>query len=223
MAGFMTDVALDDCMISSLTELLGRVEQEKPAEFRECQAHSKTRDIAYMVEVGDNVWECTEEHCCKIPRAALKPRHGAKPRFCHICKVVLNSEKQATLHFESAKHVAKVKEHNVENMKNRVARNVRSPNGSGEETEEKEQSSEEGGLSSSSSVSNSSGSLDASQFAGITSPLRVLPNAIPAGPADGGRFVMQHPMAAAAQPQFYYTIQPQRVQYVHAFPPQART
>ena len=128
---------LDDMLLSNITSLLQKVESESSesgedyspaadttirsmdseveAGFRVCSVHNRKRKEEYL-ECADGAWKCTDSSTCKAPRSTLKEEMKKKaPQkwYCECCSMVLNSKRQAAIHFEGGRHATKVKEMQV--------------------------------------------------------------------------------------------------------------
>ncbi|KAJ9472175.1 hypothetical protein DIPPA_50291 [Diplonema papillatum] len=54
--------------------------------------------------------QCEESLFCKIPRSQTKSKKRGKSKYCHLCRIVLNSEKQSAIHARSTKHAGRMRE-----------------------------------------------------------------------------------------------------------------
>ncbi|KAJ9460832.1 hypothetical protein DIPPA_15223 [Diplonema papillatum] len=77
--------------------------------FRECEMHGRKRNADY-IHFSQGSWRCMPNHACKVPRSATKEKKKIEQWLCECCGVVLNSQRQAAIHYDGGRHLAKVKE-----------------------------------------------------------------------------------------------------------------
>ena len=77
-------------------------------DFGECCDHERRRGMAYLVPTEDGRYKCAPGFTCKTPTEKPKELPRLFWHFCECCLVVLNSDRQLTLHTKGNKHIARV-------------------------------------------------------------------------------------------------------------------
>eukprot|EP00755_Sulcionema_specki_P011231 Sspe_Gene.7491::Locus_2537_Transcript_1_2_Confidence_0.667_Length_1370::g.7491::m.7491 len=110
----------DDLIDSALKNALADVKPgtKEVKETRKCSDHGRKRHLEYLDELADGTFRCKEEHQCKPPRYQQnldksegdfkEEKKKTQQYYCSDCGVVLNSLKQAEIHYGGGRHQHKV-------------------------------------------------------------------------------------------------------------------